>query len=135
MVRFGGAALIIDYGHPESAIGETLQAVGGHDFADPLRRRAWSISPRMWTFRRWRRRPKAWARACTGRCRKANCCAASASSSGRRRSRRAPRRTMPTTIDAALARLTDENRTGMGGLIKAIAVSDPKLDTLPGFDT
>ena len=36
VVRFGGAALIIDYGHAQSAIGDTLQAVGGHQFADPL---------------------------------------------------------------------------------------------------
>ena len=37
VVRSGGAALIIDYGHVESAIGDTLQAVGGHDYADPLK--------------------------------------------------------------------------------------------------
>ena len=36
MAREGGAALIIDYGHAESAPGDTLQAVGGHAFADPL---------------------------------------------------------------------------------------------------
>ena len=38
------------------------------------------------------------------------------------------------TIQAALERLTDENRTGMGRLFKALAVSDPKLDALPGFE-
>ena len=32
----GGAALIIDYGHSRSALGETLQAVRGHRYADPL---------------------------------------------------------------------------------------------------
>lgn len=32
----GGAALIVDYGHEASAPGETLQAVRGHDYADPL---------------------------------------------------------------------------------------------------
>jgi NADH dehydrogenase [ubiquinone] 1 alpha subcomplex assembly factor 7 len=32
----GGAALIIDYGHAETAPGETFQAVRGHTFADPL---------------------------------------------------------------------------------------------------
>ena len=31
----GGAALIVDYGHAQSAAGETLQAVSGHAFADP----------------------------------------------------------------------------------------------------
>ncbi len=33
----GGAALIIDYGHLETGLGETLQALKGHAFADPLR--------------------------------------------------------------------------------------------------
>ena len=32
----GGAALIIDYGHIGPVIGDTLQAVRGHAFADPL---------------------------------------------------------------------------------------------------
>ncbi len=32
----GGAALIVDYGHGETAAGETLQAVRGHAYADPL---------------------------------------------------------------------------------------------------
>lgn len=32
----GGAALLIDYGHAERSVGETLQALKGHGFADPL---------------------------------------------------------------------------------------------------
>jgi len=32
----GGAALIIDYGHERSGPGETLQAMRGHAYADPL---------------------------------------------------------------------------------------------------
>ncbi len=36
LVTFGGAALIIDYGYLQDAYGETLQAVRGHAFADPL---------------------------------------------------------------------------------------------------
>ncbi|MBO6519467.1 MAG: SAM-dependent methyltransferase [Rhodospirillales bacterium] len=32
----GGAALLIDYGHDEPGLGETLQAVKGHTYADPL---------------------------------------------------------------------------------------------------
>ena len=34
--RNPGAVLIIDYGHVESAPGDTLQAVKGHEFQDPL---------------------------------------------------------------------------------------------------
>jgi SAM-dependent MidA family methyltransferase len=36
IVAHGGASLVIDYGHAASAAGETLQAVRGHAYADPL---------------------------------------------------------------------------------------------------
>src|SRR5579884_1177693 len=36
-VRNGGAALIVDYGHAKCGMGDTLQAVAGHAFVDPLR--------------------------------------------------------------------------------------------------
>ena len=36
LVRHGGVALLIDYGHARSVSGDTLQAVRGHRFADPL---------------------------------------------------------------------------------------------------
>jgi NADH dehydrogenase [ubiquinone] 1 alpha subcomplex assembly factor 7 len=35
LVRQGGAALVIDYGHEGPLLGETLQAVRGHAFANP----------------------------------------------------------------------------------------------------
>ena len=34
--RDGGVALVIDYGHAETGLGETLQAVARHAYADPL---------------------------------------------------------------------------------------------------
>ena len=33
---FGGAALVIDYGHARTSFGNTLQAVRAHEYADPL---------------------------------------------------------------------------------------------------
>ncbi len=36
LAALGGAALIFDYGHVTSGTGETLQAVRGHEYADPL---------------------------------------------------------------------------------------------------
>jgi NADH dehydrogenase [ubiquinone] 1 alpha subcomplex assembly factor 7 len=36
IVEENGAALIVDYGHAETAVGDTLQAVSGHRFADPF---------------------------------------------------------------------------------------------------
>ncbi|QEN90023.1 class I SAM-dependent methyltransferase [Labrys sp. KNU-23] len=38
LARFGGAALIIDYGHIEFGVGDTLQAMAAHAFVDPLAR-------------------------------------------------------------------------------------------------
>ena len=38
VVADGGAALFFDYGHPAHAIGETLQAVKSHDYADVLKK-------------------------------------------------------------------------------------------------
>jgi SAM-dependent MidA family methyltransferase len=37
LAAFGGAALVIDYGHAESALGDTLQAVRNHAFSSPLK--------------------------------------------------------------------------------------------------
>lgn len=34
--KFGGCAIVIDYGHIVTALGETLQAVRGHRFASPF---------------------------------------------------------------------------------------------------
>lgn len=36
IAKNGGAALFVDYGHAESNFGDTLQAVSGHDYAEPL---------------------------------------------------------------------------------------------------
>ncbi len=36
IIAHGGAALVIDYGHATTAAGDTLQALKGHGFADPL---------------------------------------------------------------------------------------------------
>jgi NADH dehydrogenase [ubiquinone] 1 alpha subcomplex assembly factor 7 len=36
IARHGGAALIVDYGHVASGAGDTLQALSGHEFHDPL---------------------------------------------------------------------------------------------------
>ncbi len=36
IARHGGAALIVDYGHAASGVGDTLQALSGHKYSDPL---------------------------------------------------------------------------------------------------
>jgi SAM-dependent MidA family methyltransferase len=133
-VRDGGAALIIDYGHAWHGLGETLQAVSGHAFADPLRtpgradltahvdfqalaHGAESIGARAHgpiTQRDWLRRLGVDQRAAALKAH-APC--------GR-----------TVEIDQALSRLTAGGSRGMGELCKAIAIADPKLKSLPGFE-
>jgi SAM-dependent MidA family methyltransferase len=135
LVKRGGAALVIDYGHVESAAGETLQAVGRHGFADPLAspgevdltahvdfaalgRIAQAAGARVHgplPQGEFLRRLGIEARAAALR---ATATAAQAAE-----------------IDAALARLTGAGREAMGELFKAIAFADPKLGALPGFDS
>ena len=95
VVRFGGAALIIDYGHVESAIGDTLQAVGRHEFADPLLTPGEVDLTAHVDFQALAQAAESMGARVHGPVRKACCCAGSASRSARPRSRRARRRTMP----------------------------------------
>ncbi|HEV3395959.1 MAG TPA: SAM-dependent methyltransferase, partial [Xanthobacteraceae bacterium] len=131
----GGAALVLDYGHRDSALGETLQAVGRHGFVDPLgtpgevdltahvdfaalARIAQGAGARVHgplSQGEFLRRLGIEARAAALR---VNATAAQAAE-----------------IDAALTRLTGPGRVAMGELFKAMAFADPKLGALPGFDS
>jgi SAM-dependent MidA family methyltransferase len=133
--RDGGAALIVDYGHLESGIGDTLQAITAHGFAAPLASPGEADLTAHVDF-------AALARAAE----RAGAHASRPVSQGEflrrlgidKRADMLKVRATPTqgaNIDAALARLTAPGTTGMGELFKAIAISDPKLGVLPGFDT
>jgi SAM-dependent MidA family methyltransferase len=135
LVRSAGAALIIDYGHIESGIGDTLQAVRGHEFMSPLESPGEVDLTAHVDF-------AALARA--------------AERAGARvhgpvpqgeflrrlgiaeRARMLKVRATPTqgaNIEAALARLTASGATAMGELFRVVAFADPKLGPLPGFDS
>jgi NADH dehydrogenase [ubiquinone] 1 alpha subcomplex assembly factor 7 len=133
-VRDNGAALLIDYGHARYGLGETLQAVSGHGYVDPLSapgdvdltahvdfpalaERAESIGARVHgpvEQRDWLRRLGIDKRAATLKA-------------------HAPHG-KALEIDQTLSRLTAGGARGMGELCKVIAISDPKLDPLPGFE-
>jgi NADH dehydrogenase [ubiquinone] 1 alpha subcomplex assembly factor 7 len=134
-VRKEGAALIIDYGHAWYGLGETLQAVSGHAFADPLRspgladltahvdfqalaQGAETMGARVHgpvAQRDWLRRLGIDQRAATLKA-------------------HAPYG-KSIEVDQALSRLTASGAKGMGELCKVLAIADPKLQTLPGFET
>jgi len=133
-VRSDGAALILDYGHSRSGTGDTLQAVAGHAFADPLRSPGEIDLTAHVDF---------------------EALAHTAESIGARshgpvpqrdflfrlgiheRAAALKKRAQPekaAEIDLALTRLITSGPRGMGELFKAFAVSDPRLASLPGFE-
>jgi NADH dehydrogenase [ubiquinone] 1 alpha subcomplex assembly factor 7 len=135
LMRNSGAALIVDYGHLESGIGDTLQAVTAHGFAAPLASPGEADLTAHVDF-------AAVARAAERAGAHVSRPVAQAEFLHRlgiaERARMLKVRATPmqaAKIDAALARLTATGTTGMGELFKAIAISDPKLGVLPGFDT
>jgi NADH dehydrogenase [ubiquinone] 1 alpha subcomplex assembly factor 7 len=129
-----GAALIIDYGHVRSDAGDTFQAIARHSFADPLKssgqadvtahvdfealaRAAEDIGARVHgpvTQGAFLRRLGIETRAET--------LMAKAS------------REVSVDISAALKRLVGGGRGGMGSMFKVLAVSEPHLVTLAGFE-
>jgi NADH dehydrogenase [ubiquinone] 1 alpha subcomplex assembly factor 7 len=131
----GSAALVIDYGHGESAPGETLQAAAGHGFADPLATPGEVDLTAHVDFA---------ALARTARAAGARVHGPLTQGAFLRRlgieARAAALRVKATAaqvadIDAALARLSSPGRDAMGELFKAMAFADPGLGALPGFDS
>jgi len=135
VVRSGGAALIIDYGHRESAIGETLQAVGGHEFAEPLLAPGLLDLTAHVDFQALAQAAEGMGARVHGPLPQGEFLRRLGIEQRAAALKAAAPPDYAATIDAARGRLTSEDRTGMGRLFKAIAVANPKLDVLPGFET
>ncbi|SFG25537.1 class I SAM-dependent methyltransferase [Methylobacterium gossipiicola] len=132
-VRDGGALLAIDYGHARPGFGDSLQAVAEHRFVDPL---AAPGSADLTTHVDF----SALARAASGE-------GARVHGPVDQRDflqalglhQRAERLSAGATpeqaaeIAAAVSRLIDPTRRGMGSLFKVLAVSDRNLVQLPGL--
>jgi SAM-dependent MidA family methyltransferase len=132
LVRDGGAALIIDYGHCESACGETLQAVGRHGFAPLLERPGEvDLSAHVDFAALGRSALRAGARVLGPVTQRAFLRELGIETRAAMLKTSAP--ACAVEIDAALARLTEDGPRGMGELFKVIALADPRLGALPGF--
>lgn len=134
VTRDGGAVLAIDYGPARAGLGETLQAVRGHAFADPLQAPGEADLTAHVDF-------DALARAA----RRADARVMGPVAQGDFLKRlgievRAAKLKETATleqvaeINSALARLTQPGE-GMGELFKALAVAQPGLGLMPGFDS
>ena len=130
----GGAALVIDYGHTQSAVGDTLQAIGRHAYAEALSAPGSVDLTAHVDFQ---------ALASAVEAMGANGYGPITQSQFLRRlgivTRAASIKTKvpdaAADIDAALKRLISEGEPGMGVLFKAAAFAHPSLGVPPGFET
>jgi NADH dehydrogenase [ubiquinone] 1 alpha subcomplex assembly factor 7 len=134
VAKSGGVALVIDYGHAKSAIGDTLQAVSSHDFADPLLAPGLVDLTAHVDFQALAEAAEGMAARVHGPVTQAKFLRRIGIAERAAALKAAAPPDYASTIDAALERLTNEDRTGMGGLIKVIAFSGSKVGPLPGFD-
>jgi len=134
-VRDNGAALVIDYGHSHSDVGDTLQAIGQHAFADALAAPGSVDITAHVDFEAFGSAAESMGAAVHGPIDQrdfllrlgiqARADALKAAASPEKKAE----------IDAAIERLTQAGRTGMGRLFKAIGLANPKLGPLPAFES
>ncbi|HEX2216357.1 MAG TPA: SAM-dependent methyltransferase, partial [Xanthobacteraceae bacterium] len=130
----GGAALIIDYGYAESASGDTLQAVRGHRFADPLAAPGEADLTAHVDFGALKRAAHRHSIATQGPLAQGEFLRRLGIEARADTLRRAATPAQAANIDAALARLTGEGAGQMGALFEAMAFAPPNFGPLPGFD-
>ena len=134
IARDGGAALAIDYGHAKSAIGDTLQAVGGHAFADPLSRPGEIDLTAHVDFEALARAVTTTGAVAFGPITQRDLLQrlGIAARAAALKTKATP--AVAAQIDAALMRLTGPRRTEMGALFKAVAFAHRALGAPPAFD-
>jgi SAM-dependent MidA family methyltransferase len=129
-----GAALIIDYGHVESATGDTFQAVGRHSFTDPLTAAGTVDLTAHVDFEALAHAAGSLGATVQGPIEQATFLRRLGIDARAETLKKAARLTANTEVDSALARLTSQDKTGMGKMFKAIAFANPFLGVLPGFE-
>jgi SAM-dependent MidA family methyltransferase len=133
VVHSGGAALVIDYGHTESATGDTLQSVGSHDYADPLVAPGTVDLTAQLDFQALAMAVESMGARAQGPVTQRDFLLGLGISTRAEALKRGAPRAKAVEIEAALKRLTNPDRAGMGSLFKVIGFAHPKLGLLPGF--
>ncbi len=134
-VRDNGAALIIDYGHSQSDVGDTLQAMGQHAYVDALAEPGSVDITAHVDFEAFGMAAEGMGAAQHGPIDQSDFLSRLGIEARANALKAAALPEKKVEIDAAVARLTQGGRTGMGRLFKAMAIADPKLGPLPAFDT
>jgi NADH dehydrogenase [ubiquinone] 1 alpha subcomplex assembly factor 7 len=129
-----GAALVIDYGHLESRIGDTLQAVSRHGFAGPLDAPGEADLTAHVDFQALREAAAGEGARVHGPLTQGEFLHRLGIAERARKLKTAATAKQAEEVDAALARLTAAGPTGMGELFKVMAFAHPRLPALPGFE-
>ncbi|MES1156115.1 MAG: class I SAM-dependent methyltransferase, partial [Pseudorhodoplanes sp.] len=134
-VRDNGAALIIDYGHTHSDVGETLQAIGFHAFAEVLSSPGDVDITAHVDFEALGVAAESMGAATHGPIDQADFLMRLGIEARADALKAAALPDKREEIELAIARLTQGGRTGMGRLFKVMALADPRLGPLPAFHT
>jgi NADH dehydrogenase [ubiquinone] 1 alpha subcomplex assembly factor 7 len=132
-MRSDGAALIIDYGHARSGLGDTLQAVAGHSFTDPLRAPGRADLTAHVDFEALALGAESMGARVHGPIRQRDLFLRLGIEQ-RAAALKASAPLQAADIEIALSRLIAGGARGMGDLFKAIAIANPELGPLPGFE-
>ena len=134
LAQQGGAALVIDYGHVASLVGDTLQALGRHAFADPLATPGELDLTAHVDFEALMRAVTSTGAAAFGPITQGELLErlGIAARAANLKEKAAPH--VAAGVDAAFARLTGSGRTEMGALFKAAAIAHPTLGAPPAFE-
>jgi len=133
-VAQGGTALVIDYGHSETDFGDTLQAVGKHAYADPLRDPGEIDLTAHVDFEPLTRAIEAMGAQGYGPISQSRLLRGLGIETRAMTLKAKATRAQAAEIELALARLVGIGRTGMGEMFKAAAYAAPSLPPPPAFD-
>jgi NADH dehydrogenase [ubiquinone] 1 alpha subcomplex assembly factor 7 len=133
--RDQGAALIIDYGHAHSGLGDTLQAVARHSFTDPLRAPGMADLTAHVDFEALAQCAETMGARIHGPIRQRDLILRLGIDKLAAALKSAVSEQKAAEIEVAFSRLIGGGARGMGELFKAIAIAAPKLGRLPAFET
>jgi SAM-dependent MidA family methyltransferase len=134
IVNGGGAALMIDYGHVTSSVGDTFQAVRAHGFANPLASPGTVDLTAHVDFQAIALDAETMGARVHGPIEQAEFLRRMGIDTRAEALKAVVTPTKAAEIDAAKMRLTAGGTTGMGSMFKVLGLSHPKLESLPAFE-
>ena len=134
VVRGGGAALIVDYGHLDSMVGDTFQALRGQRKADPLVAPGLADVTAHVDFQALGMAAETIGARVHGPIDQATFLRRLGIEQRAVNLKAVAPPDKAKAVDVALGRLTAGGPTGMGTMFKVVALSPPGIKSLPGFE-